>query len=39
VVALILVAELSPSVLARVRAFAVKDAEVSASDPEMAMSK
>jgi hypothetical protein len=35
----ILVAELSPSVLVRVSALAVKDAEVSANDPEIAMSR
>jgi hypothetical protein len=33
------VAELVPWVLARVSALAVKDAEVSASEPAMAMSK
>jgi hypothetical protein len=34
-----LVAELVPSVLAMVRALAVKEAEVSANEPAMAMSK
>ena len=39
VVAPMLVAELSPNVLVRVSALAVKDAEVSANDPEIAMSR